>query len=386
MSGFNDERFSRRELDSKSCRPSNCKAHCEPACSSHQKCVLMVMTACGQCPASQCVDLSALTMPSTDATTINQNVNAGSGNRVGLIAGLATGLSVAALIGFSVAGLVYYRRRRRQRPDAMDADPKRSSRFTLPVVQQQLPPAPPPAAALWPLLPERKQQHSSPPSTNITPPVFVDSLQIPSLAVSPSSPSPSSTTTPRSMSNTTIRRSLNLAPQRPSLYSSTTNTIAGPTPLNRSSSVRVTKYDHPSGQLDTLADDDLNQPVQLRRAVSVNRRQKSDLSRNASVRSMPSSQSRMDESDSVSGISEGSSVPILYAKPTLVRISTVSRKDASGVTRKASVRRVINDQPSPPAPSHPPPPSSSTRHSVAESSHSSIGDGEITVIWDPSHH
>lgn len=138
-------RFGRRGYSSSSsssdgCRPSNCKAECTPTCSSSERCILNVMTECGQCPLSQCVNLSALGITSASNTS-NNNDGSGSGPQVGLIAGLTTGLVAAALVVLTVAGFVY--RRRRKRPHTQESTDKEQN-----MAMPATPLSPPPAAAL----------------------------------------------------------------------------------------------------------------------------------------------------------------------------------------------------------------------------------------------
>lgn len=99
--------------DGNDCKPVNCTTQCIPACSASEKCILVVMNECGQCPMSQCVSLSALGISAAAADNANRDQDRQS-RRVGLIAGLTTGLGVAAIIIVTLAGLVIYRRRKRR--------------------------------------------------------------------------------------------------------------------------------------------------------------------------------------------------------------------------------------------------------------------------------
>lgn len=119
------------------------------------------------------------------------------------------------------------------------------------------------------------------------------SLQIPRLTTPPST--------------TTIRQSLNLLPS--STITPATSSI------NRSSSVKVTKYDYRNNDLE----DEFDDTVQIRRAVSV---KKNGLSRSASVGAHSQQQQQQ-------------AGRLLVAKPTMVRIVT---RTEGGVTRKASVK------------------------------------------------
>lgn len=134
---------------------------------------------------------------------------------------------------------------------------------------------------------------------------------------------------------------------------------------------------------DNFDDDNEEGPVQLRRAVSVKKGQNGvGLARSTSLRSARSPEER-----------EAAAAQIMYAKPVMVRINTVTKKEG-GVTRKASVRTVISEPKAPHDSLISNPSTSDDRsarrlrqeswNSQAESSHSSIGDGEITVFWDGS--
>lgn len=191
-------------------------------------------------------------------------------------------------------------------------------------------------------------------------------LQIPRLTTPPST--------------TTIRQSLNLLPS-----SAITPASAS---INRSSSVKVTKYDYRNNDLE----DEFDDTVQIRRAVSV---KKNGLSRSASVGAHPQQQQQAGR--------------LLVAKPTMVRIVT---RTEGGVTRKASVKSA---DPAPPRTTTTTLTNDSNSHLVATDSTSSAssadhddgeedGDdvllrvedpprprtsswisqqsGEITVIWD----
>ena len=244
-----------------------------------------------------------------------------------------------------------------------------------------------------------------------------NTLQIPRLTTTPSSPPPTSSTFTTVMTSpNTIRQSLSLIPSTATSFSaisssSSSSSIRPPPPMmNRSSSVKLTKYDHrrseiKSATMDTLyrnnfnneeddeEDDEGEDRVQLRRAVSVNKKQ--GLSRSASLGSRTPHRKT----------TTGEAIPIVYARPTMVRINTITRKE-NGVTRKASVRTVISTasdnqqqqqqqqeqaeameqfdtlQPLQPNERRLRTESWNSQHSIANSSHSSVGDGEITVFWD----
>ncbi|KAI9274328.1 hypothetical protein BDA99DRAFT_497170 [Phascolomyces articulosus] len=407
----------RRLLDKRNeCQPSHCKPQCVPGCSSNQRCILDVMKNCGECPVSQCVSLSALGISSHTNDLPNNNISSNdnevisstsgdenSNNKTGLIAGLTTGLVAGAVIVVAIAGLVYFKRKRRtqQQKDQYNNTTQRQLEERVPTINNK-PLGPPPAAAVLPattMLPTDTTfwpKEAAPPSPQS--PVFMgNTLQIPRLTTTPSTPPPTSTNI---TSPNTIRQSLSLLPSTAATsISASSSSIRPPPPMiSRSSSVKLTKYDH---QRTTTKDsntsinsnddlDDDEDQVQVRRAVSVNKRQ--GLSRSASLGSKTTRSAT------------GEAVPIVYARPTMVRINTITRKE-NGITRKASVRTVIStssqqnqqhrksiasaaaEQPITLQPIQPNErrlrtESWNSQHSIANSSHSSIGDGEITVFWD----
>lgn len=189
--------------------------------------------------------------------------------------------------------------------------------------------------------------------------------------------------------------------------------------MSRASSVKVTKYDnrpipvtnrsHDTQNITNDDDDDddeynnssdENERVKIRRAVSVKK--------NNSTASHSSSITRV-------GSVTSEDVKVVCAKPTMVRINTITSKE-NGITRKRSIRTVIDQQQQPPfqvslhdpstpadedndaqsdridvyfCPPAPPPPiltHNSSQVSIQSSSSSStVGDGEITVFWEPGH-
>lgn len=190
---------------------------------------------------------------------------------------------------------------------------------------------------------------------------------------------------------TSIQRSLTLSSKPHLLPPSATNTM-----INRSSSVKVTKYDYnPPPQLD---DDDLDH-VQIRRAISVKRRNaaathRGPPSRSTSLRSQARRSRLLDEGSSTlpppstlstTDIEHNSNneddddddddeddtttgaIQVICAKPTIARIRSVSRANSSG-RRKPTV-----DNPR------------TSMRSMPDSTHSSsvAADGEITVYWQP---
>ncbi|KAI7853390.1 hypothetical protein BDC45DRAFT_511106 [Circinella umbellata] len=418
------------------CQPSHCKAQCVPTCSSSQRCILDVMKKCGECPVSQCVSLASLGISATTTTThgdmnngsINKNANdtttfvsstnTSNKDKTGLIAGLTTGLVVGAAIVVAIAGLVYFKRKRRtqqqqQEKEGFDNQERRLEERvpTIQNINKSL--GPPPAAAVLPAtttLPTDTAfwpKEVAPPSPQS--PVFMgNTLQIPRLTTTPSSPPPTSSTFTTAMTSpTTIRQSLSLIPStatslsRISSSSSASSFIRPPPPMmSRSSSVKLTKYDHQRSDIkstlyrnnfnneeDEDEEDEGEDRVQLRRAISVNKKQ--GLSRSASLGSQTLQQQK----------TKGEAIPIVYARPTMVRINTITRKE-NGVTRKTSVRTIIPDnqqghdeqveateqldtlQPLQPNERRLRTESWNSQHSIANSSHSSIGDGEITVFWN----
>lgn len=157
--------------------------------------------------------------------------------------------------------------------------------------------------------------------------------------------------------------------------------------MSRASSVKVTKYDHRHNNNIPITnqeeeDDDLEEVITVKRAVSV---KKSTSSRSSSV-------TRVDSLNSED---------VKMAKPKMVRINTIIRKESNGVTRKRSMRTIIDqDQihvPSndPPEPNQtdqidfyfcPPEQETMSIQSSNSTSTSTLGDGEITVYWGPGQH
>jgi hypothetical protein len=64
---------------------------------------------CGTCPPTQCLDKGQLQVTATNYNAQNDN------KQTALVAGLTTGLVVIALIAATVAGFVFYRRRKLQK-------------------------------------------------------------------------------------------------------------------------------------------------------------------------------------------------------------------------------------------------------------------------------
>lgn len=173
--------------------------------------------------------------------------------------------------------------------------------------------------------------------------------------------------------------------------------------MSRASSVKVTKYDnrpipitkrsYDTQDTDDQDDDDEKGHVTIRRAVSVKK--------NNSTASHSSSITRV-------GSITSEDVKVVCAKPTMVRINTITSKEG-GITRKRSIRTVIDQQQQPPfqvslhdpseddqshridvyfCPPAPPPPVLHNPSQVSiqsSNSSSTIGDGEITVFWESGH-
>jgi hypothetical protein len=173
--------------------------------------------------------------------------------------------------------------------------------------------------------------------------------------------------------------------------------------LSRASSVKVTKYDnrpipitnrsYDTQNITDLDDDDEKDYLTIRRAVSVKK--------NNSTGSHSSSITRV-------GSVTSEDAKVVCAKPTMVRINTITSKE-DGITRKRSIRTVIDQQQQPPfqvslhdpskddqsnridvyfCPPAPPPPilhNPSQMSIQSSNSSSTIGDGEITVFWEPGH-
>ncbi|KAI9025921.1 hypothetical protein CLU79DRAFT_743736 [Phycomyces nitens] len=347
------------------------------------------MSECGKCPVSQCSYVSQIIPRSPDPP---ENTP-----RVGLIAGLTTGLVAVALIAVTVAGLVFYRRRQQQKKSTNDREVCDDDLYSF---RPELSPVPPMSTfahtqlpATLTLQPDSHLDYGyghvcASPSPSLL--IGTSPLQIPHLET----PTPVFASPPKPTS-AVIRRSLNILPTH----------TPDSSLINRSSSVKVSKYDNirpyprPVGFSDNPFEDlDDESKVQIKRAVSV--RKTRDVSRSPSAAS----------NTFVASQEEGMpAIKVICAKPTMVRINTISRNEA-GITRKRSVRTAINNnnnndsvQSSSGSSSDLTnttflTPSGSTVdphkrtraeslvsvHSTAESTHSTIGDGEITVIWDAS--
>lgn len=102
------------------CKPKeNCSLTCSPSCSQSQVCVYKTITECGVCPPTFCMDNKQLRATHNTENSSGEDY-ASSSKRTALIAGLTTGLVVFALIIATVAGFVFYRRRKiRQEEDFM---------------------------------------------------------------------------------------------------------------------------------------------------------------------------------------------------------------------------------------------------------------------------
>ncbi|KAI7878646.1 hypothetical protein K492DRAFT_179617 [Lichtheimia hyalospora FSU 10163] len=240
-------------------------------------------------------------MLDAEVSKASDSNNDGGNSRVGLIAGLTTGLVVGAIIIVSVAGFVFYKRRKHRREKAQQHhQPPLEFKslgppppvVVLPSTAVQDPFLPPSPTTTPPTYSQPTTPSPAQPTLHVEPPqspVFMGtSLQIPRLTTPPST--------------TTIRQSLNLLPS-----------CTPATSINRSSSVKVTKYDYRNHDLE----DEFDDTVQIRRAVSV---KKNGLSRSASVGAHSQQQQ---------------AGRLLVAKPTMVRIVT---RTEGGVTRKASVK------------------------------------------------
>lgn len=94
---------------SSSCNPSDCVAQCQPSCSETEVCVLSTMSSCGQCPASKCMDKSALGIGNNSSN--NNSGGQNSENNGELIGGLVGGLVGGGLLIGALAFCVYRYRR-----------------------------------------------------------------------------------------------------------------------------------------------------------------------------------------------------------------------------------------------------------------------------------
>ncbi|KAI9304319.1 hypothetical protein BJ944DRAFT_267025 [Cunninghamella echinulata] len=101
------------------CMPSNCVAACEPSCTGNNICILGMMTNCGQCPASKCVDQSSIVGISpnngdNNNSNSDNNSNDNDSSNTALIGGLVGGLVAGGLIiGVLVFSLIKYRKNKR---------------------------------------------------------------------------------------------------------------------------------------------------------------------------------------------------------------------------------------------------------------------------------
>ncbi|KAI8141440.1 hypothetical protein BJV82DRAFT_176224 [Fennellomyces sp. T-0311] len=127
------------------CQPKHCKPQCTPSCSSSERCILDVMKECGQCPVSQCVSLSALGVSSTQVggSSNEPQPSSSGGDRNGLIVGLTTGLVLGAVVVVTIAGFVYFKRKRRTQQRQIELEERVP---TIPIK----PLGPPPAPAVLP--------------------------------------------------------------------------------------------------------------------------------------------------------------------------------------------------------------------------------------------
>ncbi|KAI8082983.1 uncharacterized protein BX664DRAFT_339557 [Halteromyces radiatus] len=322
------------------------------------------------------------------------NNNDNDGPNAGLIAGLTTGLVVAALVALT-AGLFIYRKRKRARMNI--------SKKTLDSVEDPPPSNPmvsvsPPSPLTILVPPQQTHQQQDQHHYETLPPLY-----IPPLSTTPA------VNNSIGLPTTTIQRSLTLA-SRPHRKSPTA--ISSNSPLNRSASVKITKYDHYPLTLD---DDDLDH-VQIRRAISVKRQNANTssttvpflvqpvattVSRSNSVRS--TNNRGLDDKESITAItttsinkttsidsttennnklndgsmqettttttsSAGSgAIQVVCAKPTIARIRSISRKGTKG--KKSTIEQEDKHE---------------ERTSIPGSTHSStLADGEITVYWQP---
>jgi hypothetical protein len=97
------------------CQPKqSCSKLCTPSCSSDQICVYKIITECGTCPPTHCIDKTPLQITVTNFESTNTS-STNDNRKTALIAGLTTGLVVLALIAVTIAGLVFYRRRKIQK-------------------------------------------------------------------------------------------------------------------------------------------------------------------------------------------------------------------------------------------------------------------------------
>ncbi|KAI7903759.1 uncharacterized protein BX663DRAFT_507489 [Cokeromyces recurvatus] len=365
-----------------------CSKDCYPACSSTQICTYQItsVTECSTCPVTFCVEKNQVQQLSS-STLIDYHKQDSKNNNTALVAGLTTGLVVATLIIVTIGGFVLYRRRKWKKIlKLQEEDEKRAYIPPYPPrivseIQNVLPP-PPPAVivssssiksdnSIPPPIPDYWNQQTMKLVENDHPQspflIGAHNLQIPHLDTTIPDPS--------SLSNKT-RRSLYIP-------ATTTHFDHASFLINRSSSVKVSsKYDN--RHYNISKEDDSNEPVKIRRAVSVKK--------NNSTASHSSSITRV---GSYHDNDDGDKKYIYYAQPRMVHISTITSSNEKGiVSRKRSIRTIASHE-SPLKPfnisltDNPPnnnenidiyynPPSMNT------SSTCTLADGEITVFLEPN--
>ncbi|ORX51947.1 hypothetical protein DM01DRAFT_1336937 [Hesseltinella vesiculosa] len=276
--------------------------------------------------------------------------------------GLITGLTVGLVVGIPLAAFLGYWLYRRSQRSAEQTGPDDEERevTTTTTVSSSRPPTPPPKdqQVFLQNIPEEGIVHSSSDSSHRTSPYLENALHIPPL-----------------MGKASIQRSLTMG-SRPAHAQS--HARPGPPvppktgirPLLRSASVKVSsRYDNLD--LDRY-DDDLDH-VRIGRAVSIKRSA-------ASVgrpRTPPPSGTAAGSCDNGSPVTlrrSRSGSPVMYAKPSVARVRSITRKDTTPRPSVELADASSSANTAAPAMS----PSSST--SSAKSS--TPQEGEITVILD----
>ncbi|CAO3654126.1 unnamed protein product [Cunninghamella echinulata] len=394
----------------------------------------------------------------------------------GLIAGLTSGLVIFALIALTAGGFIIYRKRKRSKEHIIkkfnisnDTDlnfpsPPTGSLTSLPFPPHKVITIPPvsvttnslkgydPLGVPSMITTTNHQTLLNDEKDNLTPHYHGSALHIPPLITTPTTINTPTfiDENPRLInndnnSNNTIQRSLtlNFQSRRPShqQLSTNSNPIPSATSLNRSASVKVTKYDYPSSTaaMTTTAyydDDDLDH-IQIKRAVSVKRNRNNNqllkptittISRSNSVKSQRRSSLNNDpkrkieeeeeeeekgeeekeeekenrekkEKDDTESLNEtinstagSDTIQIVTLKPTIARIRSLSRKEKqkqipeveneqAEQVEQPDVNKVNEDekqQQQSLQPHH-----HHERISMPVSTHSTLADGEITVYWQP---
>ncbi|ORX61683.1 hypothetical protein DM01DRAFT_1332274 [Hesseltinella vesiculosa] len=339
---------------STSCAPSQCTATCQPGCTSEQVCILGTMTNCGQCPASKCVDRNSVGLGGDNGSSNSQGTDNSS-----LIGGLVGGLLGAGLIAALLGLCIYKYRKNRKRslPIAFQAT-------TRSMASMQPPPSFGPSVI-------RDRPMSS--STRASAAPSITSGVIPIAYIPPSHEFESHpvTATP-------------LPPQQPSQLRQSLTQITPENPFAdpRHSQYSVDDEDDERSQTNAAS----IQSVQFTRAraqiVRVNTVR--DLQRNNSVRTIltKTDEEPVTRSNSIQTHTTSHRIDsnlIDPAMPALDTVASPSDPTAANPSPSTDAQNPFQDQFYSADEHNDAPPSSRpvTNHSIS----STVGDGEITVLW-----